>query len=208
MAPIRVKICGITRVDDAIAAAEAGVDAIGMVFYPDSPRAVSSGQAADIVASLPPFVTAVGLFVNAEAAAINAVLDSVPLDVLQFHGDESAEFCASFRRPYLKAVRMREGVDLVAEAKRYQGARALLLDAWSEHAPGGTGKTFDWNLIARDISLPFALAGGLDADNVAAALAKVRPAAIDLSSGVEREPGVKDAAKIGEFMAVLRAAAV
>ncbi len=208
MAPIRVKICGITRAEDALAAAEAGVDAIGMVFYPDSPRAVSRDQAADIVASLPPFVTAVGLFVNAEAAAINAVLESVPLDVLQFHGDESAEFCASFCRPYLKAVRMREGVDLVAMAQRYQGARALLLDSWSEHAPGGTGKTFDWNLISRDITLPFALAGGLGADNVAAALAKVRPAAIDLSSGVERAPGIKDAAKIREFMAALRAAAV
>ncbi|MEY4642540.1 MAG: hypothetical protein RLZZ227_2534 [Pseudomonadota bacterium] len=197
----RVKICGITRLEDGLAAAAAGADAVGFVFYDKSSRAVSAEQAQAISAALPPFVTRVGLFVNADAAHVQAVLSSVALDLLQFHGDESAEYCAQFGRPYLKALRMREGVDLRAALKTYESAQGLLVDAWHEQQFGGTGAVFDWSLLA---SLPesrgIILAGGLHAENVAEAIRQVQPWAVDVSSGVETAPGQKSAGLIQRFM--------
>lgn len=196
----RTKICGITRVEDALAAAASGADAIGLVFHEKSPRHVTVRQAARLAAALPPFVTVVGLFVNVSADFVHAVLEQVPLDVLQFHGDETAEFCACFERPYIKAIRVREGVDLVQCASRYAGAQGLLLDAWVEGVPGGTGHSFDWELIPRDLPLPVILSGGLNPANVADAIRAVRPYAVDVSSGVEAKKGIKDAAKVAAFI--------
>ena len=196
----RIKICGITRAEDAQAAAQAGADAVGLVFYGRSPRHVGIAQAAQLAAALPPFVTGVGLFVNAEAAFVREVLAQVPLDLLQFHGDESPEYCAQFARPYIKAIRVRAGVDLLQCASDFRGARGLLLDAHVEGVPGGTGATFDWNLVPRSLPLPVILSGGLDADNVAAAIRQVRPWAVDVSSGVEASRGIKDVAKIARFI--------
>ena len=196
----RVKICGITRVEDALAAAQAGADAIGLVFYERSPRHVSIAQAKQLAAALPPFVTSVGLFVNAEAAFVREVLNRVPLDLLQFHGDESPEFCAQFAKPYLKAIRVKAGVDLLQCASDFRGAKGLLLDAHVEGIPGGTGMAFDWKLIPQKLPLPVILSGGLDADNVAAAIKQIRPYAVDVSSGVEAAKGIKDAAKIAAFI--------
>jgi phosphoribosylanthranilate isomerase len=201
----RIKICGITRVEDALAAAHSGADAIGLVFYGRSSRHVSITQAAQLAAALPPFVSVVGLFVNAEAAFVREVLASVPLDVLQFHGDESPEFCAQFARPYLKAIRVKAGVDLLQCAARFHIAKGLLLDAHVEGIAGGTGATFDWAVIPKQLPLPIILSGGLDAENVAAAIKQVRPYAVDVSSGVESggveaSKGIKDAAKIAAFI--------
>lgn len=196
----RVKICGITRVDDVLAAARLGAHAIGLVFYERSPRHVSIVQAAQLAKALPPFISAVGLFVDAEPAFVREVLAAVPLDLLQFHGDESPEYCAQFGRPYLKAIRVRAGVDLLQCAARYEGARALLLDAHVEGIPGGTGATFDWGLIPAKLPLPVILSGGLDAGNVAAGIEQVRPCAVDVSSGVEAAKGIKDAARIAAFI--------
>lgn len=196
----RIKICGITREQDIHAAVYAGADAIGLVFYERSPRHVSGEHAAQLLSVLPPFVTTVGLFVDAEAEFVRAVLAVVPLDVLQFHGDESPEYCAQFGRPWLKAIRVRPGVDLLQCAARYAGAQALLLDAHVEGIPGGTGATFDWSLIPESLALPLILSGGLDKGNVADAIAQVRPYAVDVSSGVEAQKGIKDAAKIAAFV--------
>ena len=204
----RIKICGITRTGDALAAAQNGADAVGLVFYERSPRHVSVEQAARLAAALPPFVTIVGLFVNAEAAFVREVLARVPLDLLQFHGDETPEYCAQFGKPYLKAIRVREGVDLLQCASDFCGARGLLLDAHVEGVPGGTGATFDWNLIPRSLPLPVILSGGLDAENVAAAIKQVRPYAVDVSSGVEAARGIKDTAKIARFIQEIRQADV
>ncbi|MCK9201802.1 MAG: phosphoribosylanthranilate isomerase [Gallionella sp.] len=196
----RVKICGITRAEDARTVAASGADAIGLVFYAKSPRHVSAEQAAQLVAALPPFVTTVGLFVDAEAAFVREVLATVPLDVLQFHGDESPEYCTQFGRPYLKAIRVKAGVDLLQCAAQFSTARALLLDAYVAGVPGGTGATFDWGLIPRQLPLPVILSGGLDAENVAEAIERVRPYAVDVSSGVEAGKGIKDAAKVAAFV--------
>ena len=196
----RVKVCGITRVGDALAAAAAGVDAIGLVFAEVSPRHVSIEQARSVCAALPPFVTVVGLFVDTAPARIRAVLGQVPLDLLQFHGGETPEQCRGYGRPYIKAIAMRAGVDLPAEALRYADAAGLLLDAYSPTAAGGTGQVFDWAQAPRDAGLPIVLAGGLTPENVAAAILKVRPYAVDVSSGVEQSKGIKDAAKIVAFM--------
>lgn len=196
----RVKICGITRVEDALAAAHSGADAIGLVFYEHSPRHVGIAQARQLADALPPFVTVVGLFVDAEAAFVREVLASVPLDLLQFHGDESPEYCAQFNRPYLKAIRVKTGVDLLQCASDFRSARGLLLDAHVEGMPGGTGTAFDWTLIPTQLPLPVILSGGLDAGNVAAAIKQVRPCAVDVSSGVEAGKGIKDAAKIAAFI--------
>ena len=196
----RIKICGITRVEDALAAANSGADAVGLVFYERSPRHVSVAQAAQLATALPPFVSAVGLFVNAEAAFVREVLAAVPLDVLQFHGDETPEYCAQFGKSYLKAIRVKAGVDLLQCASDFRGARGLLLDAHVEGIPGGTGATFDWTLIPGQLPLPVILSGGLDAGNVAAAIKQVRPYAVDVSSGVEAGKGIKDAAKIAAFI--------
>ena len=204
----RIKICGITREEDALAAAQAGADAIGLVFYERSPRHVNVARAAQLVAVLPPFVTVVGLFVNAEAALVREALAQVPLDLLQFHGDESPEYCAQFARPYLKAIRVKAGVDLLQCASDFRGAKGLLLDAHVEGIPGGTGATFDWTLIPRQLPLPVILSGGLDAENVAAAIEQVHPYAVDVSSGVEMSKGIKDAAKIARFIQEVKRADV
>jgi phosphoribosylanthranilate isomerase len=196
----RIKICGITRVQDGLAAARLGAHAIGLVFYDASARAVDAQQARSIVDILPPFVTTVGLFVNAEAAAVRETLAKVPLQLLQFHGDETPDYCAAFGVPYLKAVRVRPGVDLLQYARDFRTARGLLLDAYVEGVHGGTGATFDWSLIPQSLPLPIVLSGGLDADNVAAAVRAVRPWAVDVSSGVESAKGIKDAAKMEAFM--------
>ena len=209
----RVKICGITRPDDGRHAARAGADAIGLVFYPPSPRYVSPRQAADIVAALPPFVTTVGLFVDAPPEQIAALLEQVPLDMLQFHGDESPEYCAAFQRPWIKALRMRDGVDPRAEAERYgaAGARGLLVDSYVPGVPGGTGERFDWDRLPANPSLPLVLAGGLDPANVAEAVRRVRPWAVDVSGGVEvigvdgrRQGGIKDPAAVSAFVRAAR----
>lgn len=196
----RVKFCGVTRPEDARAAAAAGADAIGLNFYPPSPRAVGLQQARSVVAALPPFVTVVGLFVNAEQSAIESVLDAVRLDVLQFHGDETAQECARYARPYIKAMQMREGLDVHAAARRYASARALLLDTFQPHLHGGTGTTFDWSRVPADLGLPVILAGGLNAGNVAEAIIQARPDAVDTSGGVEVSKGIKDAVKMRDFM--------
>ena len=196
----RIKICGITRVEDAQAAAHSGADALGLVFYGKSPRHVSVQQAVMLAAAVPPFVTVVGLFVNPSEDEVRNVLREVPLDVLQFHGEEEPEFCARFNRTYLKVVRVKNGVDLVQCAARYKGAQALLLDAYIEGTHGGTGESFDWALIPRNLPLPVVLSGGLHAGNVAQAISVVRPYAVDVSSGVEASKGIKDAAKIAAFI--------
>ncbi len=196
----RIKICGITRVEDALAAAHSGADALGLVFYDKSPRYVTPKQAAQLAAAIPPFVTLVGLFVNPGAEAVQEILQQVPLDVLQFHGEEEPTFCAQFNRPYLKAVRVKHGVDLVQCAARYKDAQGLLLDAFIEGTHGGTGLSFDWTLIPHNLPLPVILSGGLQVNNVADAIKQVRPWAVDVSSGVEAAKGIKDAAKIAAFI--------
>ncbi len=206
MAATRIKICGITRPQDALAAADGGADAIGMVFYPESPRAVSAAQAREIVAVVPPFVTVVGLFVDEPADALRRTLEEVPVDLLQFHGDETPDYCGQFDRPWIKALRVREGMDVGAECERFRSGRGVLLDTWHEGKAGGTGKTFDWELGRVGICLPVVLAGGLDAANVGEAIKALRPAAVDVSSGVESAPGIKDAAGIRRFIGAVREA--
>ena len=201
---VRSKICGITRVQDALAAVEAGADAIGLVFYAKSPRAVSVEQAAAIVQALPPFVTCVGLFVSMPRDDVQAVLQRVPLDLLQFHGDESPVDCEGYGRPYIKALRVRPGEDLAATMALYAGARGILLDTFVEGVPGGTGAAFDWSLVPPDVAKPIILAGGLEASNVAAAIRQVRPYAVDVSGGVEASKGIKDADKIRAFVQAVR----
>jgi Phosphoribosylanthranilate isomerase len=204
----RIKICGITREEDLSAAARLGADAIGLVFYPKSPRLVTVERAAELLRRLPPFVTSVGLFVNPTVEEVRAALAHAPVDLLQFHGDEPPEFCRAFGLPYLKAVRVKPGLDLVQYAARYADARGLLLDAFVEGIPGGTGRSFDWSLIPRDLSLPVVLSGGLDPSNVGEAVERVQPWAVDVSSGVEAAKGIKDAAKIAAFVQGVRNATV
>ena len=196
----RIKICGITRVQDALAVAASGADAIGLVFYERSPRHVSIAQAVELTRALPPFVTTVGLFVNAAPDFVREVLAAVPLDMLQFHGAETPPYCTQFGKPYLKAIRVKAGVDLLQCASDFHTARGLLLDAFVEGIPGGTGASFDWALIPKNLSVPVILSGGLDAENVAAAIQQVRPYAVDVSSGVEESKGIKSAAKIAAFI--------
>lgn len=203
-----VKICGITRIEDALAAARCGAHAIGLVFYRASPRYVAPDRAGDIVRALPPFVTAVGLFVDASAQEVRAVLAQASVGLLQFHGAELPAFCRQFGLPYLKAVQVRARVDLLQYAHDYHDAKALLLDTFVDGARGGTGETFDWSLIPGTLPLPIVLSGGLTADNVAEAIRAVRPWAVDVSSGVEAEKGSKDAAKIAAFMSGVRNANV
>ncbi len=206
----RVKICGITRLEDGLAAANAGADAIGFVFYNKSPRAVAPEQAAEIARKLPPFVTRVGLFVNAEPAYVEAVLAQVPLDLLQFHGEENADYCRRFARPYIKALRMKikdMAVSGAIEKAHLQSAIGILLDSWDEQQYGGTGKTFDWTIIEKVVTgTHIVLAGGLTPSNVAEAIRIARPWAVDVSSGVEREPGIKDKDKIEQFISEVRRA--
>ncbi len=196
----RVKICGITRSEDARAAAVAGADAVGLVFYEGSPRYVTPAQAAGIVAALPPCVTVVGLFVNAPRTQVRSVLETVPVDLLQFHGEETPEECRGFGRRYLKAIRMRDGVGVAAQARRYHDAAALLLDAYVPDLHGGTGTRFDWTRVPRDLDMPLVLAGGLTPENVAQAVMQARPWAVDVSGGVEAAPGIKDETKMRTFV--------
>jgi phosphoribosylanthranilate isomerase len=202
----RVKICGITRIEDALAAARAGADAIGLVFYAHSPRAVTAAQAQAICAALPPFVGTVGLFVDAEPAAVTAVLQQVPLDLLQFHGSETPNYCAQFARPFLKALRMRDATDVAAVRAQFSAARGLLLDTYRAGVPGGTGEVFDWQLVPRALSAQIVLAGGLNPHNVGAAIQQAQPFAVDVSGGVESAPGIKDAQLIEDFVAAVRRA--
>lgn len=196
----RVKICGLTRESDLDAAVIAGADAIGFVFYAPSPRAVTPAQARRLCACLPPFVSAVGLFVDADPATIYATLDQVPLDLLQFHGDETPEQCAGFGRRWIKAIRMRPDIDLLAEQVRYRGAAGLLLDTFEPGRAGGTGQCFDWSRIPTDLASSIVLAGGLDSTNVAEAITSVRPYGVDVSGGIEAAKGIKDPARIFAFM--------
>ena len=202
---VRVKICGITRLQDLHAACEAGADALGFVFYEKSPRHLTIAAAAALVRELPPFVQAVGLFVNAEPAFIESVLQDVPLDLLQFHGDETPADCARFGRPFIKAVRVNRDTDLLKCAADFDAARGLLLDAFVPGVPGGTGERFDWSLIPVNLPKPVILSGGLTPDNVAEAVRTVRPWAVDVSSGVEAAKGIKDAHKIAQFIARAKA---
>ncbi len=197
---VRVKICGITRVEDALSAVANGADAIGLVFYAPSPRHVSIAQAIDIVNKIPAFVSIVGLFVNAESTVINEVTSQVRLDLLQFHGDETPEECARYQLPFIKAIRVKSDTNLIQCAKDFSAARALLLDTYTEGVAGGTGHVFDWNLIPAELAKPVILAGGLNVQNVAQAIAQVKPYAVDVSGGVEISKGIKDAAKIAAFM--------
>jgi len=205
MSAVRSKICGITRLEDALAAVDAGADAIGFVFYAKSPRAVTVQQARAIIAGLPPFVTTVGLFVNASRCELGEILDAVPLDLLQFHGDETSEQCEGYHRPYIKALRVKAGDDIAAACKAYPGASGILLDTYVEGVPGGTGAAFDWSLVPQGLSKPIILAGGLTVDNVAEAIARVKPYAVDVSGGVEQSKGIKDRTKIEAFMRAVRA---
>ncbi|MBT0960785.1 phosphoribosylanthranilate isomerase [Denitromonas sp. IR12] len=199
----RVKICGLTRAQDVDAAVAAGADALGFVFYPASPRYVSIAQAAALMARVPPFITIVGLFVNADPAYVREALDSLPIQLLQFHGDETEADCLQYGRPYIRAARMRPGVDLVEYAACFPSARGLLLDAFVE-GYGGGGKVFDWSLIPPAFDRPLILSGGLSADNVVDAVRRVRPWAVDVSSGVEAAKGIKDAGAIAQFISGVR----
>lgn len=197
----RVKICGFTQVEDAACAVALGADALGLVFYGPSPRNVSIGQAQAIAAAVPAFVTVVGLFVDAEPALVREICAGVRIDLLQFHGVETPEYCADFGRPFIKALRMKPGVDVGTEARRYAGAAGLLLDAYQPGEQGGTGMTFDWRRAEADCGLPLILAGGLTPANVRVALGTAKPYAVDVSSGVERErKGIKDHDKMAAFL--------
>jgi phosphoribosylanthranilate isomerase len=205
MKKTRIKICGLTREEDVDAAVAAGADAIGFVFYPPSPRYVAPQRAAELARHIPPFVDVVGLFVNAAPETVRAVCKQVPINLLQFHGDEDHAYCRQFARPYLRAARVRPGFDLVEFAGAFSESRGLLLDAFVE-GYGGGGHVFDWMLIPPDLSGFLVLSGGLHAGNVGDAVRRVRPAAVDVSSGVEMSKGIKDHAKIAAFVAAVRAA--
>ncbi|GAA3911105.1 phosphoribosylanthranilate isomerase [Litoribacillus peritrichatus] len=196
----RAKICGITRTEDALKAIEFGCDALGFVFYPPSPRFVESAVVGEITSQLPPFVSVVGLFVNAEPDLVRQTIKEAGLTCLQFHGDEPPEYCEQFRLPWFKAIRVKDDTDLYHEAKRYDKASALLLDTYKKGVPGGTGEKFNWSLIPDDLGVPVILAGGLDASNVASAIRQVNPYAVDVSGGVEAQKAVKSNEKMIAFM--------
>ncbi|MEO7320964.1 MAG: phosphoribosylanthranilate isomerase [Nitrosospira sp.] len=201
---VRVKICGITRVEDALAAVHLGASAIGLLFWRQSARYVAPAIAREIIRALPPFVTTVGVYVDPDPEWVKETSSVADLNLLQFHGDESPEFCQRFSLPYIKAVRVRRGLDLLQYAARYVGARSLLLDTYVDGAPGGTGHVFDWSLIPQNLPLPLILSGGLHPGNVTMAINQARPWAVDVSSGVEASKGIKDAEKIAAFMRGVR----
>ena len=196
----RVKVCGLTTPEDALDVAEAGADALGLVFYAPSPRAVDLARAQAIRAVVPPFVTVVGLFVNALPDEVERICRGVALDCLQFHGDETPAECARFGLPFIKAARIRQGFDLVQFASDYDKAQGILVDAYVPGTPGGTGKTFDWAMLPVNLPCPVVLSGGLTLSNVAGAIRQVSPWAVDVSSGVEREPGRKDRMRVRRFL--------
>jgi phosphoribosylanthranilate isomerase len=203
-----VKICGITRLEDALASVRAGAQAIGLVFYAPSPRYIAPAAAGAIIRALPPFITTVGLFVDAPAEEVLATLAQAPVQLLQFHGAETSDYCRQFGRPYMKAVRMGPEVDLLQYARDYHDAKALLLDAYVEGLHGGSGVAFDWGRVPDGMPLPVILSGGLTAENVGDAVRRVRPCAVDVSSGVESARGIKDAGKIAAFIGGVRNADV
>lgn len=196
----RVKICGITRPQDALVAAQFGADAIGLVFYQKSPRNVSIEQAQVIMQALPAFVTTVGLFVNAKSSFVENTLAELPLDLLQFHGEESPEYCQQFAKPYIKALRMNPNINIQTAAQDYTKAKALLLDTYVKGVAGGTGKVFDWQQVPANLSKPIILAGGLTPENVNQAISTLQPYAVDVSGGVEFSKGIKNADKIAAFI--------
>jgi len=196
----RVKICGITRPEDGLMAARAGADAIGLVFYPPSPRAVSLAQASVIRQALPPFVSVVGLFVDADSGFVAEARQQLSLDILQFHGNEPVAYCEQFSAPYLKAIRMKEDLDVAATIAGYASASGVLLDAYRKGVPGGTGECFDWQRVPSQAALPVVLAGGLNPDNAAEAVTQVAPWSVDVSGGVESSPGIKDHARVAAFI--------
>ncbi len=200
---MRIKICGLTRNQDVQVAVAEGADALGFVLYAPSPRAVTAAQAAKLIEHVPAFVTTVALFVNESIDEVKRILDVCSFDLLQFHGDESPEFCRQFNRPYMKAIRVRSAEDIHSAVQQYPDAKALLLDAYVENLPGGTGQAFDWRLIPK-LSIPWVLAGGLNANNVADAVNQVQPYAVDISGGVEASKGIKDAQKIKDFISEVR----
>ena len=196
----RVKICGVTRAQDAMKAVELGADALGLVFYDKSPRAVSIDAARAIIQKLPPFVSIVGLFVDPSPKDVAAILHRVSLDLLQFHGDELPSECSAYGKPYIKAIKVKDNIDITAEVKKYASARGILLDTYDPKIPGGTGKVFDWSKIPKQLDKPIILAGGLTPENVWQAITKVRPFAVDVSGGIEIEKGIKDIDKMIAFM--------
>ena len=196
----RVKICGITRIQDAAAVVQSGADALGLVFYPKSPRCVATAVAREIAESVSPFVTVVGLFVNATPDAVHEIINNVPLGLLQFHGDEDNATCKSFGLPFIKSIAMRGGIDVLSLMEEYPDAAGFLLDAWQPQSHGGGGETFDWRFIPESVPKALILAGGLTAENVTLAINTSRPYAVDVSSGVESGKGIKSAAKIAAFM--------
>jgi phosphoribosylanthranilate isomerase len=196
----RVKFCGITQLADALAAIDCGVDALGFVFHPASPRYLAPEQAGAIIAALPPFVCTVGLFVDAPAEFVRDVVTRTRLDLVQYHGAEDPERCRAVARPYVKAIAMKPDLDLAREAGRYGDAAALLLDTYHPTLAGGTGQGFDWTRVPAERTKPIVLAGGLTADNVAAAIAAVGPYAVDVSGGIEQSKGIKDPVKMRAFM--------
>ena len=200
--PPRVKVCGLTSVEDSLLAVNAGADAIGMVFYEPSPRHVSIETAERIARAAGPFVTTVGLFVDASRAEVEGVLRRVPLQLLQFHGDESPEYCEAFQRPYMKAIRVKPDMDIVEVISQYSSAVAVLLDTYKKGVPGGTGETFDWDRVPSQSQrqLPVVLAGGLTPENIQEAIFNTLPYGVDVSGGVESSPGKKDPQKITEFI--------
>lgn len=201
---MRTKICGITSLEDAQAAVYFGADALGFVFYPSSPRYIHPSDAAAIIHKLPPFVTCVGLFVNAEQKMLEKTVRDTGVDLVQFHGDESEDECGLSSKPWIKAIRVGEETDLAAESKRYNRANSLLLDTMVPGSYGGTGKAFDWSLVPKNIDKPIILAGGLDLGNVIAAINATSPYAVDVSGGVELKKGVKDHDKMEEFIKRVR----
>ena len=202
----RVKICGITRPEDALAAVRCGADAIGLVFHPASPRFVQLDVARAVAMAVPAYVAIVGLFVNATVAEIERALEQVPLTLLQFHGQESNESCSRYGIPFTKAVHMVKGVDVNPALLAYPDSRGFLLDTFVAGIPGGTGQVFDWSMIPQDLSAPIILAGGLTAQNVGNAVLRVRPYAVDVSGGVEVTKGIKDAKRIEEFIVAVQTA--
>ena len=196
----RVKICGLTDVEMAHVAVSHGADAIGLVFYPPSPRFIEIAAAAEIVSSMPAFVTCVGLFVNADQQDVTKAIELTGIDLLQFHGNECPDYCAGFDFPYIKALRMKEDINLLRERERYASARNLLLDTYIPGAPGGTGESFNWERIPQELAPEIILAGGLDPENVDSAIEAVKPYAVDVSGGVESSKGIKSAEKIKQFM--------
>lgn len=196
----RIKICGITNHEDAMLAVEAGADAIGLVFYEKSPRYVAINSAVHIIKHLPPFISCTGLFVDADENYVKKVLAHVAVDILQFHGQETEQACAMYNRPYIKAIRMDADINLPEQCEIYSSASALLLDTYVKGVPGGTGLSFDWNLIPKGLTKPIILAGGLDETNVKSAISQVQPYAVDVSGGVEIEKGIKDPDKVKNFI--------